>query len=132
MLDEFITETREAAQLESDKRGCLFTVVSVDPSVALEGNRDLLLGAPAKILSNAFKFTNKHTEVLLTAYSQGVRILIDVKDHCGGLQSGDAEKMFSPFTQRGSDKTGLGLGLSIARQNVTADEGHLTVENFSG
>jgi signal transduction histidine kinase len=40
--------------------------------------------------------------------------------------------MFSPFTQRGDDKTGLGLGLSIARQRIAADDGQITVENFPG
>lgn len=40
--------------------------------------------------------------------------------------------MFTPFTQRGDDKTGLGPGLSIARQNVTADSGVLSVPNMPG
>lgn len=131
-LSDFIAEAGDAAQLESNKRGCPLIIAPVDSMLALEGNRDLLLGALANLLNNAFKFTHEHTEVSIAAYAQGSRILIEVKDHCGGLRSGDAEKMFSPFTQRGTDKTGLGLGLSIARQNVSADEGHLTVENFAG
>ena len=50
----------------------------------------------------------------------------------GGLPNGDAEKMFSPFTQRGDDRSGLGLGLSIARQSIAADDGQIMVENFPG
>jgi signal transduction histidine kinase len=128
-LAEFVTEATDSAQLDADKRGCTLNVAPVDPGLALEGNRDLLLASLANLLTNAFKFTHKHTEVSVAAYALGERILIDVKDHCGGLRAGDADKMFSPFSQRGTDKTGLGLGLTIARQSITADGGQLTVEN---
>jgi C4-dicarboxylate-specific signal transduction histidine kinase len=43
-----------------------------------------------------------------------------------------AERMFAPFTQRRDDKSGLGLGLTIARQNVSADGGELSIENLPG
>jgi signal transduction histidine kinase len=55
-----------------------------------------------------------------------------VKDHCGGLPSGDAERLFLPFTQNGEDRTGLGLGLSIARRSVEANNGVLSVRDVPG
>jgi signal transduction histidine kinase len=128
----FIAEARDAADLDAKTRECAFTVSEVDPLLGVEGNRDLLLAALANLLQNAFKFTHPHTEVTLNAYAHGDRILIDVKDNCGGLPSGDTEKMFTPFTQRGEDKTGLGLGLSIARQSVVAEGGILSVANMPG
>jgi signal transduction histidine kinase len=131
-LAAFIAEACESAQLDADRRGCRLVVPPVDPVLGLEGNRDVLLGALANVLNNAIKFTHAHTRVTLTAYATGERVFITVKDHCGGLPGGDAEKMFSPFTQRGNDRSGLGLGLSIARQSVAADDGEITVENFPG
>jgi len=131
-LAAFIAEARESAQLDANTRGCTLSVPPVDPLLAIEGNRNLLLAALANLLGNALKFTHTHTQVTLCAYAVGDRVFIDVKDHCGGLPTGDAERMFSPFTQRGDDKTGLGLGLSIARQSVAADDGALSVENFPG
>lgn len=131
-LASFIEEAGESAQLEADRRGCELLVLPVDPVLGIKGNRHLLLAALANVLNNAFKFTCPHTRVTLSAYAAGERIHVTVKDHCGGLPGGDAEKMFSPFTQRGDDKTGLGLGLSIARQSIAADDGQITVENFPG
>jgi signal transduction histidine kinase len=131
-LAAFIAEAKDAAALDGKTRGCPFTVTGVDPLLGVEGDRDLLLAALANLLHNAFKFTHSHTEVTLNAYALGDRILIDVKDNCGGLPSGNAEKMFTPFTQRGKDRTGLGLGLSIARQSVMADGGVLSVANLPG
>jgi signal transduction histidine kinase len=104
----------------------------VDSAWSIEGDRDLLLAALANLLHNALKFTHAHTEVTLTAHAVANRVLIQVKDHCGGLPAGDTEWMFSPFAQGGGDKTGLGLGLSIARQSIAADDGQLSVENFPG
>ena len=126
-LASFIAEAKLAADLDAMRLGCTLTVADVDPLLGIDGHEDLLLAALMNLLHNAFKFTRSNTEVLLAAYAQGERILIDVKDHCGGLPLGDAERMFAPFTQRSKNKTGLGLGLSIARKSVEADSGTLHV-----
>lgn len=131
-LAEFIAEAKDAANLDAQARGSMLSVPQVEPHLALKGNRDLLLGAMANLLGNALKFTRAHTEVHLHAYEQGDRVLIDVRDNCGGLPNGNVERLFMPFTQHSTDKTGLGLGLSIARQSITADGGSLTVRNLPG
>ena len=133
-LAEFVNEARESAQLDADKHGCPFLVPPVDKLLGLQGNRDLLLAALAILLHNAFKFTHTHTAVSMTACAVGDRISIVVRDHGGDLVTGDAEKMFSTFTQRSSDRSGLGLGLglSTARQSISQEGGQLTVESFPG
>ena len=40
--------------------------------------------------------------------------------------------MFQPFTQAGTDRSGLGLGLSISRRSVTANDGVLRVRDIPG
>ena len=44
----------------------------------------------------------------------------------------DTQGIFLPFTQSGTNKSGLGLGLSIARRSVEANDGLLTVESQPG
>ena len=131
-LASFIADAKSNADLEATTRGCRFTVIDVDPSLGIEVNHDLMLAALMNLLINAFKFTHLHTEVTLEAYAAGERILIDVKDHCGGLPLGNNEKLFTPFSQRSDDRTGMGLGLSIARKAVEADGGILSVQNRPG
>ncbi len=128
----FIQEAETAAQLIASAAGCAFQVPPVDSLLAIRGNRELLLAALANLLQNAFKFTHPHTDIALKAYELGEHILIEVEDHCGGLPPGSAEKMFAPFNQHSHDKSGLGLGLSIARQSVEADFGTLTVRDVPG
>ncbi|QIE29498.1 sensor histidine kinase KdpD [Caballeronia sp. SBC2] len=126
-LSDFIADVEYAAGLAADVRGSQLTVSQVDANLAVSGDRDLLYAAVGNLLQNAFKFTHNHTEVTLNAYAVGDRIIIDVKDHCGGLPPGSADRMFRPFTQNSTDRSGLGLGLSIARRSVEANEGTLTV-----
>ncbi len=128
----FISDATHSAALAASAKGCKFTVSPVDPLLGMKGNRDLLLGALSNLLHNAFKFTHGHTEVTLNAYALGDRIHVDVEDTCGGLPVGNLERLFTPFTQRSDDKTGLGLGLSIARQHVEADGGLLTARDLPG
>lgn len=131
-LAAFIADAKSDADLDAATRGCRFTVADVDPRLGIEVNHDLMLAALMNLLHNAFKFTHQHTEVTLEAYAAGERILIEVKDHCGGLPSGNPEKLFTPFSQRSGDRTGVGLGLSIARKSVEADGGTLSVQDRPG
>ncbi|MDM0057796.1 sensor histidine kinase [Variovorax fucosicus] len=131
-VNSFIHEAETAAQLVASAAGCVFEVPPVDALLAIRGNREMLLAALANLLQNAFKFTDPDTEVVLKAYLLDEHVLIDVEDHCGGLPPGSAARMFSPFNQRNHDKSGLGLGLSIARQSIEADFGTLTVRDVPG
>jgi signal transduction histidine kinase len=129
-LAEFIAEVQLSASLEAQVNRCALTVSHVDSRLALDADRELLLSAVGNLLQNAFKFTHPLSEVVLKVSARADRILIEVEDKCGGLPAGDAEKMFLPFTQNGANKTGLGLGLSISRRSVEANDGTLRVRDI--
>jgi signal transduction histidine kinase len=131
-LADFIEEVNVSASLEALVRKCKFVVVSVDPKLAVDADRALLISAVSNLLQNAFKFTVAHTEVSLRAYGIADRVRIDIEDHCGGLPTGFADSMFLPFTQGSADRSGLGLGLSIAQRVVEANQGTLSVRDQPG
>jgi signal transduction histidine kinase len=91
-----------------------------------------LFSAVNNLLQNAFKITRHRTEVSLNAYAAADRIVIDVEDQCGGLPLGAVETMFEPFTQVGGDGSGVGLGLSISRRAIEANDGLLSVRDCPG
>lgn len=131
-LAELITEVATSAALEAQARSCELTVSVVDPNLAVDVDRDLLIAAVGNLLQNAFKFTEPHSSVSLHAYGVADRVRIDVEDHCGGLPPGLADKVFLPFTQGGSDRSGVGLGLSICQRTVEANHGVLSVRDVPG
>jgi signal transduction histidine kinase len=84
------------------------------------------------LLHNAFKYTRPGGHVILRVHTKDTRLLIEVEDECGGLPTG-RDDLFQPFGQRrGSDRSGLGLGLSIARKAVSAHGGEIVTRNMPG
>ena len=131
-LAAFVEDAKSSAELEAEGRGCRLVVAEVDPILRVESDRDILLAALGNLMSNAFKFSHRHSEVQLRAFAFEERFLVEVEDRCGGLAESVEAKMFVPFAQAGADRSGLGLGLSIARQNIETLGGTLRVRNLPG
>ena len=126
-----IDDVAAAGMLHSEYRGIVFTAEAVDGALTVSIDRQLLGSALLNLLHNAFKYTRPQGRVILRARGEGPRLLIEVEDQCGGLHhDGD---LFAAFGERrGADRSGLGLGLSIARKAVRAHDGDIFVRNFPG
>ena len=131
-VSEFIDEIGAAAALEADARGVKLIVSPVPEELAIEADKQILSAVVGNLVQNAFKFSHARAATVLTAFAVDAKVHIEVHDQCGGLPAGSAEKIFTPFTQRSEDRSGLGLGLAIARNSVEADFGTLTVRDVPG
>lgn len=134
LLAALMEEVALAASIEANAQGLQLTVGPVPPGAAIDVDRQLIAAALANLLQNAFKFSRPKGHVVLrtdTTTATG-RVLIEVEDECGGLPEGMAEDLFQPFEQRGGDRTGLGLGLSIARESVETNGGLIQARNLPG
>jgi signal transduction histidine kinase len=129
---EFIEDLKFAAEQTAQVRRCPLLVTAVSPTLNTRGDRDLLYAAAGSLIQNAFKVTRAHTAVYLNVRTTADHILIDVVDHCGGLQDGDTEILFLPLKESAVDKTSLELGLHVARKNVELNGGSLTARNLPG
>jgi signal transduction histidine kinase len=130
LVSVFVEEALVFATSEANARGMELVVPDVDPGLAIDVDRQILAGALANLLQNAFKFTRPQGRVSLKAFSAADRVLIEIEDECGGLPKGNAEDLFLLFEQRSSDRTGVGLGLGISRRGVEANGGTLYVRNL--
>jgi hypothetical protein len=128
----FIEEIEIAALLQAQARGLALAVMSVDHSVTIEGDRQSIAAALSNLLQNAFKFTHKHGNVCLRVLATADRVLFEVEDECGGLPPGGSDDLFRPFEQRGLDRSGVGLGLSICLKVAKAHAGQLHVRDLPG
>jgi len=132
VVSELIEEIEVSASMDAEARGLDFMVSEVAPGLTVEVDRTILAGAVNNLLQNAFKFTKPHTRVELKAFSSGDRVLIEVEDECGGLPTGDTDALFRVFEQQSTDRSGLGLGLSISRSAVEANGGLLNLRDLPG
>ena len=129
---ELLDEIAATGILHSECRNIEFSVGPVDPELAVNADAQLLVSAVTNLLQNAFKYTPTRGHVSLRTYARDGRLFIDVKDECGGFPQ-DKTDAFQAFgDRRGSDRSGLGLGLSIARKAVRAHDGDIHIENFPG
>jgi signal transduction histidine kinase len=104
----------------------------VEPGLVVQADERLLSAVVTNLLQNALKFTRAAGNVTLRARSRADRASIEVEDECGGLPP-DAEKLLvTTFSQHGSDRRGLGLGLSIAREAAEAQGGRLSFVDRPG
>jgi signal transduction histidine kinase len=116
----------------SEARGIDFTVPPLAGNVTIDGDRLILSGAVSNLLENAFKFTPKGGAVWLRTRVTTDRVLFDVEDECGGLPLGKLEELFAPFSQRGTDRSGIGLGLCICLKAARANRGEISVCDLPG
>ena len=131
-VSKFIEEVSAGAAMEAQAHGVELTAVPTAESLTVDADPQILAGALANLLQNAFKFTKAHGRVMLKAYSAADRVLIEVEDECGGLVVGKIEQMFQPFEQLSGERAGLGLGLAISRRGVEANGGKLRVRDLPG
>ena len=128
----FIDEVVASAMLHAEYRKIHFTIEPVDSALAVDADPQLLMSAAMNLLHNAFKNTPIGGHVVLRARADNGRLLIETEDECGGIPAskGDLFQVFGD--RRGSDRSGLGLGLSIARKAVRAHGGDVHVRNMPG
>jgi signal transduction histidine kinase len=127
-----IDEIAASGMLHSEYRQIQFTVEPVDPALVIEADPQLLTSAVMNLLHNAFKNTRSGGHVVLRARAEHGRLLIETEDECGGIPPGKGD-LFQKFGERrGGDRSGLGLGLSIARKAVRAHAGDIRIHNMPG
>ena len=132
LVAAFINDIAVAAALHAEFRGLQLVIEDMSVRMAVDIDPQLLGAAVMNLLSNAFKFTPPAGTVTLRAFERGGDVLIEVEDECGGIPESRADP-FQPFGERrGKDRSGLGLGLSMARKAVRAHGGDITIRNIPG
>lgn len=132
VVAELIEELEIAAILQAKAKNHQLSVGMVDIGIVVVADRQLLVAAISNLLQNAFKFTPAGRPVHLRASASQSNVLIEVQDECGGLPPGSAERLFKPFQQQGSNRSGLGMGLAISRKAIRLAGGDIRVRDLPG
>jgi PAS domain S-box-containing protein len=100
--------------------------ISAPASLVGEWDRAALDQVLTNLLSNAVKF-GRGRPIGVTIEHQGTLARVIVRDQGPGVAPGDRERIFQQFERGVSDRSfgGLGLGLWIARQIVSAHGGRI-------
>ena len=129
---DFLNELAIAANLHAESHAVQFAIDQVDPRLAVEADPQLLASAVMNLLTNAFKYTAAGGLVVLRTLHKNGRVQFEVEDECGGIPDGSYDPFKAFAVQRQKDRTGLGLGLSIARKAVRMHGGDIYFRNLPG
>jgi signal transduction histidine kinase len=87
------------------------------------------------LISNALKFSNPGSKVLVTNEIQGDNLKLCVRDFGTGISTENLQKLNNgiSFTTRGqANETGTGLGLVLVREYITKNGGTMSVDSTLG
>jgi signal transduction histidine kinase len=130
-LAVLIDDIAVSALLQAEYRKIALTIRPVDRTIVIDADSQLIQSAITNLLNNALKFTAIGGCVSLRTSVANNRLLIEIEDQCGGIAEGS--HLFESFGERrAADRTGLGLGLALARKAVRAHSGDITVRNVAG
>ena len=134
-LAELMEEVELAATIEAKARGLQLTVTPVEPGIAIDVDRQLIAAALANLLQNAFKFSRPNGHVVLrtdTTTPPG-RVRDRGRGRVRRASAGQRRRPVPPLrTARRQDRSGLGLGLAIARESVETNGGEIRARNLPG
>ena len=131
-IASFINEVAVVANLHAEYQQIRLRVEHVEAGTTILGDPQLLLSAVMNLLNNAFKFTPRYGRVRLWAHERDEQLMIEVEDECGGIPDRKGDPFASFGDRRGADRTGLGLGLSIARKAIRSHGGDIRIRNTPG
>ena len=93
-------------------------------------DRSLMKRCIENLIYNAIVHNNKDTEIFINLYKKE-KIVIEIKDNGKGINEKDLENLFNRY-YRGTnteDHKGSGLGMSIAKEVISAHDGQITVDS---
>jgi two-component system OmpR family sensor kinase len=143
-LDEGRALERAPASLDRVCAEAVEDALAVDPErpirlevaepVVVIGDRDGLRQVAHNLVRNALVHTPPGTPIHVTAFAEGGRGVLSVRDEGPGLGSVDPARVFDRFYQGDVARTGSssGLGLSIVRAIAEALDGTATASSVDG
>ncbi len=105
--------------------------IKINPEFFVKADRQLMYSAVSNLIQNAIKYTCDGGLIQVRSVINKENVIIEVEDECGGLPNTKVD-LFKAFEQQNENRTGLGLGLTIAQRAIKLNHGTIDVRNLPG
>lgn len=129
---EIAHEAVEMFRSQAEDRSITLTEELPDEDVQIECDRDRIIQVLSNLIGNALKFTRRGGSVTLRVLRSKRRVTFEVQDTGQGIEPEQVPYLFDRFWRGQSRKSGVGLGLFIARGIMAAHGGTLEVDTKVG
>jgi len=128
-----VQEVHESFRAQAEEAGIELRYDTPDDLPRILADRDRILQVLANLVGNAIKFTPRGGHVGVRAAPSGDTVVFTVRDTGMGIPEDEIPHLFERFWQaRRTQRTGAGLGLSIAKAIVEAHDSTLKVSTEVG
>ena len=135
-LNDAVRDCARAAQVLAVRKGVRLKLEHDSPSIALNGDEELIRRLILNLLDNAVKYTPSGGEISLALGRQNGSAEIVVRDTGIGIPEASQPRVFDRFYRvdkaRARAMGGAGLGLSIAQWIVEAHGGAISIVSTPG
>jgi two-component system sensor histidine kinase BaeS len=134
-LDEWLAGTLSPWEAAAREKGLAWEVEILPGLPVIVMDSDRMAQALGNLLSNAIKFTPSGGKVTITVEFMDEQLIVQVTDTGPGIPLDEQKKIFQPFYRGAHGRRivqGMGLGLSIAHDIITAHGGKIDLQSMPG
>ena len=124
-LCELVSATTEL--WHADPRGSDLTVRLTAPSIIVDGDPDRLEQVLTNLLDNAVKHSAPHGEIVVSVAQDAGSVVLRVTDRGSGIPPEHLPRIFDRFYSAPGSPGGMGIGLYVTKELVTAHRGEISV-----
>ena len=132
-LTEILRSVEKATHPVVEAAGQTLSVELPSQALFVYGDATRLRQVVTNILQNAIKYNNQYGQIWLTLTRQDREAVIQIKDTGIGISATMLERIFEIFRQEKPgmrrSKSGLGIGLSVARHLVDLHHGRIAARS---
>ncbi len=135
-VTELVESSIEILKGGAYNKGITIITKLFNEKISVEVDIDMIKTVFRNILSNAIKFSEKGSNIILEAINRGDNVLFNIIDQGKGMDRSSIEKIESgkvDFTSVGTNnESGSGLGLMLTREFIIRNGGTLSVHSVVG
>ena len=132
IVDQILVTADVEAQAKGQK-----IELEIDPTLMIHADQQAFHSALSNLIQNAIKYTRVGGRIQVRGRSEPGEpetpdtLVVEVEDQCGGLPVEAEADLFKAFEQQNQDRSGLGLGLTIAKRAILLNHGKIEVRNLA-
>ncbi|MDD3165141.1 MAG: HAMP domain-containing sensor histidine kinase [Oscillospiraceae bacterium] len=134
-FSEAAAQTLAVFELMAENNGLKLTC-TITPDIHIHGNEQALCQLCSILADNAVKYALPRSEIRISLRRKGKKITLSSENAADNLRRGDLPQLFDRFyrgdASRSSEKSGYGIGLSMAQAIVTAHGGKIAADSADG
>ncbi len=131
LINDIITDLKPLA--ENKKIDIEINILCNQEDANISGDYNKIYRALLNIIENSIKYSNYEGKIKIDIYEQKQQLFVEVQDNGIGIDKDQIDKIFEKFYQIKDPvikyQTGVGLGLSIAKEIIEAHNGSIKAES---